>query len=102
MRMTNLNKLIEQRQGEFEHKIISVDELGHQAHIGDAYKAVQFVNQSITEAYRQALEDVLAGLPGEKEKVYTDDFEMRNYKNGHNALLQTIRAQIEELLGKIE
>jgi hypothetical protein len=98
----NLEKLIERRQGEFEHKIMSVDELGHQAHIGDAYKAIQFVNQTATLSYRQALLDLREGLPGDEDENVTFPRNSKYYANGHNTALQTVRAKIEELLSKIE
>ena len=43
---------IEEMVEEFEHKIMSVDELGHQAHIGDAYNAIQWLRQALTEAHQ--------------------------------------------------
>jgi hypothetical protein len=64
-----------------------------------------------TEAYRQALEDVLAGLP---EDVELSDCGSCNAcdvmmtcttmeaNRSHNTALKTVRAQIEGLLGKIE
>jgi len=56
------------------------------------------------EAYRQALLDVLAGLPGDDNEIIAHnegkDAEWRAI--GHNAALQTVREQIEGLLGKIK
>jgi hypothetical protein len=53
--------------------------------------------------YKKALEDVLAGLPlklsNEVAHRYPDDYA---FEIGHNTALQTVRAQIEGLLGKIE
>jgi len=88
--MTNLNKLIKRRQGELQMFLTEDDGSGN-----------VWLDMSLKETYRQALLDLQAVLPGEKEKVFTDDFEMRNYKNDHNTALQTVRAQIEGLLSKI-
>jgi hypothetical protein len=96
--MTNLNQLIERRQGE-----------AHQAY-QQVYKGIlpaevlakrnvwyeEETTQTATEAYRQALQDVLARLPGDKEHLNYDSDE-----RGHNTTLQTVRAQIDDLLGKI-
>ena len=96
--MTNLNQLIERRQGEATRTLIEC--------ITQEDKPVftpeimnQIINQTATLSYRQALNDLLAGLPepsnprGPWESGSSD---------GYNTALQTVRAQIEGLLGKIE
>jgi len=62
------------------------------------------VTQTATEAYRQALLDLRKGL----QKPLTLDLDAMerydvtyDYIEGTNDALQTVRAQIEELLGKI-
>jgi len=115
--MTNLNQLIERRQGEVREAMLGTktntipDDAWHTAlYESKAEKLNEATTQTATEAYRQALEDVLAGLPGEVS-VYlhahhhmTDrelrDEEMRVF--GMNYRLKTVRAQIEGLLSKIE
>jgi protoporphyrinogen oxidase len=93
--MTNLNKLIERRQGDNKNII---------DYKGDYYIKCVAHEEVVRRTYRKALEDVLAGLPKER----TVDFEMKTrnpnpaYAKGHNTALQTVRAQIEELLGKID
>jgi hypothetical protein len=73
---------------------------------GESYdfnKIDALITQTATEAYRQALEDVLAGLPGDEDLTPFDNdplHPVRTQKFGHNTALQTIRAQIEGLLGK--
>jgi len=105
--MTNLTKLIEQRQGEFDSKWFhELQEWGREPMRNDM---VGFLRQTATLAYRQALQDVLAGLP--EEKLYQTIRAYDEYVNGftegetnseYNTALQTVRAQIEGLLGKIE
>lgn len=112
--MSHLNKLIEQRQEEVVH-LFEVNKLLGKSFLGKGIIESKIGNllassttQTATEAYYQALKDVLAGLPGEGS-VYRDahlhmtdrelrDEEMRVF--GMNYRLQTIRAQIESLLSK--
>jgi hypothetical protein len=108
--MTNLTKLIEQRQGDYWHmKGLAKSESAKDAGEMTVVK-LGYVTTLQKEAYRQALEDVLAGLPGEVS-VYPDahihmtdrelrDEEMRVF--GMNYRLKTVRAQIEGLLGNIK
>jgi hypothetical protein len=68
--------------------------------------------QSITEAYRQALEDVLAGLydvdvdkvPTIEQEAWANQYENKceAFWYGESKGLSNVRAQIEGLLGKIE
>jgi len=104
--MTNLNKLIERRQGELETLT------------GDDYQtdyypvSSKWLASAITEAYRQALEDVLAGLyevdvdkvPTIEQEAWANQYENKceAFWHGESKGLSNIRAQIEELLGKIE
>jgi len=105
--MTNLNQLIEQRQG-YGIKEFSIE-------FNDALnrdpELLSGARNLANEAYRQALEDVLAGLPEEDnayERRKTCDCSLLpdppfcRHTQGENDALQTVRAQIEELLGKIE
>ena len=116
--MTNLNKLIEQRQEEVESKsqheewggwkIVS-DMLDKPNEYGifptsECYERLHdFVVEQKIEAYRQALLDLRAGLPlklsNEVAHRYPNDYA---FEIGHDTALQTVRAQIEGLLGKIE
>jgi len=113
--MTNLQQLIERRQGEFIHEYCVKRPAQPIRWIRSIFyddtdqieKILQHDRLTATEAYRQALEDVLAGLPEEKklEAYLGEDPERKlncGFKIGHNTALQTIRAQIEGLLGKIE
>jgi hypothetical protein len=99
--MTNLNKLIERQQGEVEKWKMFPEKEYIDIINYDQYQVEDVKNEVAevaTEAYRQALEDVLAGLPepsnprGPWESGSSD---------GYNTALQTVRAQIEVLLGKI-
>jgi hypothetical protein len=106
--MTNLTKLIERRQGEVEKELLNGFDLYISNNTTEYVK--ESTKKSITEAYRQALLDLLAGLPGEvsvylEAYIHMTDRELRDEEMrvfGMNYRLQTIRAQIEELLGKIE
>jgi hypothetical protein len=95
--MTNLQQLIERQQREARDAFLrrtitfSLDETHY--FILDTLTA-----QTATEAYRQALEDVLAGLPEEDTVAYGYE-SGRAKKKAHNTALQTVRAQIEGLLG---
>jgi hypothetical protein len=69
------------------------------------------IAQTVTEARRQTLLDVLAGLPGDRELIDCGvcnacDVMMTcttmEANRDHNTALQTVRAHIEGLLGKIE
>jgi len=175
--MTNLNKLIEQRQGEMVQKILDLLNAYTEVNVDNncVYSNIDYNKarapliialekhnlQTTTEAYRQALEDVLAGLPGEhilgkdnndtdslidelmkvhyepehekgvtcwcspkvivregipniehnEQRIIIREFLESNFSDasasellstGHNTALQTVRAQIEGLLGKIE
>jgi hypothetical protein len=129
--MTNLNNLIKQRQGEVETKsqhaewggwrIVS-DMLDKPDEDGiyptsECYERLHdFVVEQKIEAARQILLDVLAGLPGDvdlsshnfkcKEDVLEWDIPREIYEyakdDGHNTVLQTVRAQIEGLLSAID
>ena len=115
--MTNLTKLIEQRQGElikfvepaldngFDNGYRGADTEKAQKAYRDRYAWAldirDFDTQTAIEAYRQALEDVLAGLPEDFDHA-GEQGNAPQWRNGHNTALQTVRAQIEELLGKIE
>jgi hypothetical protein len=106
--MTNLTKLIERRQGENKSLIKELRMVSNMINMGEKIqwgqdtflmdKAADALEstQTTTEAYRQALEDILAGLPepsnprGPWESGSSD---------GYNTALQTVRAQIEGLLG---
>ncbi len=100
--MTNLQQLIEQRQGEV-----------HQAY-QQVYKGIlpaevlakrnvwyeEEITQTATEAYRQALLDLREGLP---PNIEVSEFHPGSEQSeAINTTLQTVRAQIEELLGKME
>jgi GH35 family endo-1,4-beta-xylanase len=50
---------IEEMVEEFEHKIMSVDELGHQAHIGDAYGAIQWLRTALTKAHQAGIDEAV-------------------------------------------
>jgi hypothetical protein len=93
--MTKLNKLIKQRQEEAEERILSTMDDGTIQYCPRDLESV--ITQTATEAYRQALEDVLAGLPEEDTVAYGYE-SGRAKKKAHNTALQTVRAQIEELL----
>ena len=106
--MTNLQQLIERRQG--AAKRTGYKHINNSDHLPEWYgypaKSIDTLTaQTATEAYRQALEDVLAGLPGDdRPRVPENDTEeawMSEYI-GHNTALQTVRDQIEGLLSKIE
>jgi hypothetical protein len=108
--MTNLNKLIEQRKGEFKEISETYIKSGWDEINNLAYKTYQinwndnqidFIAQTATLSYRQALEDVLAGLPEEDTIAYGYE-SGRAKKKAHNIALQTVRAQIEGLLGNIK
>jgi hypothetical protein len=140
--MTNLQQLIERRQGEVIENVRSDKSSVYQKTIADKkllllkcfdlYEAGKnrdeqryfdlrttvleiiysiqedtihpLITQTATEAYRQALEDVLAGLPVERELWAVDDNGDKIFLlecKYHNSALQTVRSQIEELLGKI-
>jgi len=114
--MTNLNKLIERRQGEATSQMenLAVPAYNELTHEVEHYNKVTdsliryITTQTATEAYRQALLDLREGLPGEIEidnfKFVGNEQEVIEVQRemGHNTALQTVRAQIEELLGKIE
>jgi hypothetical protein len=94
--MTNLQQLIERRQGEIKEVTVKIRDLSSETTIDlDIQPLLEHDAQTATEAYRQALLDVLAGLPepsnprGPWESGSSD---------GHNTALQTVRAQIEGLL----
>jgi hypothetical protein len=91
--MTNLNQLIKQRQGEIDTEVKSLCQYFDWEEDSEQHHEIL---TSLTEARRQALEDVLAGLPGSFNTT------AEGYNIGYNTALQTVRAQIEELLGKIE
>jgi hypothetical protein len=101
--MTTLNNLIKQRQGEFR---VQYDELGLKQPKNSMKNLereliVDYWSKVSTEAYRQALEDVLAGLPGDDTIAYGYE-KGRVKQKAHNTALQTVRAQIEGLLGNIK
>jgi len=110
--MTNLNKLIEQRQGEFYDYIKYGDDTNTTV---ERAKLKRMYNEHITKAYRQALLDLREGLPESKD-IEKHTIEMlksglTNKKNRRkarikdrvwNKALETVRAQIEGLLSKIE
>ena len=121
--MTNLNKLIEQRQGELLPTEDELQKIGDHYWGGDyepSYLELTRLKESygevmspkavkvMTEVYRQALLDLQAGLPErltERNLAKVSDeyiFETEGECIAHNTVLQTVRAQIEELLGKIE
>jgi len=95
--MTNLQQLIERRQG-YGIKEFSIEFKGA---LNRDPELLSGARNLATEAYRQALLDLREGLPeddtteyrGQRRKLITE---------GHNTALQTVRAQIEGLLGKIE
>jgi hypothetical protein len=101
--MTNLNTLIKRRQGEFR---VQYDELGLKQPKNSMKNLereliIDYWRKVSTEAYRQALLDLREGLPGDKKiEIELPDTLHRNI--GHNTVLQTVRTQIEGLLGKIE
>jgi hypothetical protein len=113
--MTNLNKLIERRQGEIEGEII--EELEKCL---DAYKelngveSIHYKNRLLNivaneintigkNARRQTLKDVLAGLPEEEDgETPFGSQELHETEVAWNKALQTVRAQIEGLLSKID
>jgi hypothetical protein len=98
--MKNLNTLIEQQKERVINQCVTYPSdqtrSGKEVRLDPDYLAI-LTTQTATKAYRQALEDVLAGLPDDKEHLNYDSDE-----RGHNTALQTVRAQIEGLLGKIE
>jgi hypothetical protein len=122
--MTNLNQLIEQRQGENESLIKELRIVSNMINVGEKIqwgqdttlmdKAADALesSQSITEAYRQALEDVLAGLydvdvdkvPTIEQEAWANQYENKceAFWYGESKGLSNVRAQIEELLGKID
>jgi len=96
---TLINKLIERQQEEATRTLIEC--------ITQEDKPVftpeimnQIITQTATEAYRQALEDVLAGLP---PNIEVSEFHPGSEQSESiNTALQTVRAQIEGLLNKIK
>jgi hypothetical protein len=66
--MTNLTNLIEQRQEDAEERILSTMDDGTIQYCPRDLESV--ITQTATLAYRQALEDVLAGLPGGEGILY--------------------------------
>jgi len=91
--MTNLTKLIERRQGEFQMFFTEDDGSGN-----------DWLEMSLKEAYRQALLDLLQSMEGMDEDGETPlgSQELHETEMAWNTALQTVRAQIEGLLGKIE
>jgi hypothetical protein len=114
--MTNLNTLIEQRQGEMEklYKMLGFkDELSFEE-VPPEVQLKQFTTQTATLAYRQALLDLREGLPESKDiEKHTIEMLKSGFTNKTNrrkarikdkvwnTALQTVRAQIDDLLGKI-
>jgi hypothetical protein len=106
--MTNLTKLIERRQGENESLINELRIVSNMINVGEKIqwgqdttlmdKAADALesSQSITEAYRQALLDVDEKLEEQIEHA----LKMSNWQA--QSALETIRAQIEGLLSKID
>jgi hypothetical protein len=102
---TNLNTLIERRQGEVDNKLYARNFNLVQNEYKEMLDMVESeTTQIATEAYRQALNDLLTGLPGDDNEIIAHnegkDAEWRAI--GHNTTLKTVRAQIDDLLGKIE
>jgi len=95
--MTNLNKLIERRQGELDTEAKSLCQFFDWEEDSEQHHEIL---KSLLEAYRQALEDVLAGLPDDKQDG--DDGMTGVGADGYNTALQNIRAQIEGLLSAID
>jgi hypothetical protein len=118
--MTNLNQLIERRQGEATSQMenLAVPAYNELTHEVEHYNKVTdsliryITTQTATEAYRQALEDVLAGLyevdvdkvPTIEQEAWANQYENKceAFWHGESKGLSNIREQIEELLGKIE
>jgi hypothetical protein len=110
--MTNLQQLIEPRQGEvWDDKKKKHD--GREIVVSYSKKEIDTINtQTATEAYRQALEDVLAGLyevdvdkvPTIEQEAWANQYENKceAFWYGESKGLSNVRAQIEGLLGKIE
>ena len=96
--MTNLTKLIEQQKKRVINQCVlypsDQTRSGKEVRLDPNYLAI-LTTQTATEAYRQALEDVLAGLPEDK-LPWGDEDEV-----SYNQALQTVRAQIDDLLSKI-
>jgi hypothetical protein len=112
--MKNLNTLIEQQKERVINQCVTYPSdqtrSGKEVRLDPDYLAI-LTTQTATLAYRQALEDVLAGLPGDKEltdcgRCNACDVMMTcttmEANRDHNTTLQTVRAQIEGLLSKIE
>jgi hypothetical protein len=115
--MTNLNTLIEQRQGElmkfvepaldngFDNGYRGADTEKAQKAYRDRYAWAldirDFDTQTATEAYRQALLDLQEGLPEDVDHA-GERGNAPQWRHGHNTALQTVRAQIKGLLSKIE
>jgi hypothetical protein len=108
--MTNLNKLIERWQREVRKKYQTREaevRLGYFVdYIDISYEDLDTITtQTATEAYRQALEELLAGLPRE-QRVVEEELQRGGYasqsdieaEQAWNTALQTVRAKIEELL----
>jgi hypothetical protein len=92
--MTNLNQLIEQRQGEAKERILSTMDDGTIQYCPRDLESV--ITQTATESYRQALLDVDEKLEEQIEHA----LKMSNWQA--QSALETIRAQIEGLLSKID
>jgi hypothetical protein len=91
--MTNLNTLIERRQGELQIFLTEDDGSGN-----------DWLEMSLKETYRQALEDLREGLPREKPETWTvSTMPVVSEENiAFNQAIQTVRAQIKELLAAID
>ena len=105
----NLKQLIEQRQGEGSDKLDRTIQIHDESDIHSTsynlHKKLRDlikseIAQTATLTARQTLLDVLAGLPEEKQDG--DDGMTGVGADVHNTTIQTVRAQIEGLLGKIE
>jgi hypothetical protein len=104
--MTNLNKLIERRQGEVVKRIVDefkteelvLDSDKHYYIRGTTEDLESAVRLALEEERKQALLDLQAGLPGDARSEDRPGAEME----GWDTSLQTVRAQINDLLGKIE
>lgn len=58
------DKRVEEIVKKFENEIISVDELGHEAHISDAYSAVQWLRTTLTQHHQDMIKEDIAVLEG--------------------------------------
>jgi hypothetical protein len=113
--MTNLNKLIKRRQGEVEKWKMFPEKEYIDIINYDQYQVEDVKNEVAevaTEAYRQALEDLQAGLyevdvdkvPTIEQEAWANQYENKceAFWYGESKGLSNVRAKIEELLGKID